>query len=260
MTSDTAVNYVITEKRQAAREAREARLLELAERIMQRDGFSGLTMDKLVSACDYSKGTVYNHFNSKEDLLCALCIKGMRLTLDLFQQAAEFEGNSREKILAIHFAYHLHALACPTLFLCVLTSQTPAVREKADPQRLALQQALDTEMTQHCDAMFEMARRAGDVPASQQVQSMTFASWAMAFGSNALMTLAAEVQGVQRMAGSEVLLTNVNLLMDGMQWQPLSRDFDYAATWHRIGETLFAAEIRQLSDAQRAGLLSGQLT
>lgn len=56
---------------------REQELLLISEKIMAEHGFSKLTMDKLVAACEYSKGTVYNHFNSKENLLLALCVKGI---------------------------------------------------------------------------------------------------------------------------------------------------------------------------------------
>lgn len=226
---------------------REQALLKTAEDIMLVEGFSGLTMDKLVAACPYSKGTVYNHFNSKEDLLCALCIKGMLITLDLFQKAAAFEGNSREKILAIHFAYRLHSLAYPTLFLCVLTSQTPAVKEKADPKRLETQERLDKELTGYCDKLFILGIEQGDIDTGVSVDQMTFSSWALSFGSNALLTLAGSVEGVQRLDQDQALLSGINLLMDGMNWRPLSKEWDYTRSWHRIGSEIFFEEMNELS-------------
>lgn len=229
------------------RQLREEELLELAEQIMEIDGFSGFTMDKLVSACGYSKGTVYNHFNSKEDLLCALCIKAMQTTLGLFHKALSFEGNSREKILAIHFAYQLQALRNPTQFMCVLSSQTPAIKEKADQQRLEHQQTLDNEMTHFCDKLFEQAVIDGEVVSNISIADVTFASWAMSFGSIALMTQAAGTAPVDRTDTDTGLLKNVNILMDGMGWLPLSRDWDYNSTWHRIGEQVFAEELQQLA-------------
>lgn len=232
----------VSNKSELAKMEREDELLEIAESIMQKEGFSGLTMDKLVFTCAYSKGTVYNHFNSKEDLLCALCIKSMRLTLALFKKAKTFSGTSREKILAIHYAYRLHALKFPTLFLCVLTSQTPAVREKADPERLALQLSLDTEMTNYCDNMFVLAQKLGDISVEVDINQLTFASWALSFGSNALLTLSNDVQGIQRLDADPALLNNINLLMDGMLWAPLSRDWDYHKSWQRIGLELFKQE------------------
>ena len=72
-----------TSKRKKSFIEREHEIMALAEQIMESDGFSALTMDKVVAGSSCSKGTVYNHFGSKEDLICGLCIKSMREMLVL---------------------------------------------------------------------------------------------------------------------------------------------------------------------------------
>lgn len=237
--NQTCLLKKLVNKRQERLLEREQELLKIAESIMASEGFTGLTMDKLVAACDYSKGTVYNHFNSKEDLLCALCIKGMRINLSLFSQASNFAGNSREKLLALHYAYSLHAFTYPTLFMCVLASQTPAIREKADPERLKMQQALDSELTSYCDASFELGIESGDLQTQLNLSQLTFMSWAMSFGSNALLTMASEIEGIQRLDAQTALLQSVNVMMDGIGWKPLSTEWDYQSSWKRIGKEVF---------------------
>ena len=244
----------IKSKRQQAIADRQQDLLVIAEQIMEREGFSALTMDKLVSACSYSKGTVYNHFNSKEDLFCALCIKSMKQLLHLFRRASHFEGHHRERMLAIHFAYRLHAMTRPTLFLCVLTAQTPAVREKSSAERLQQQTELDQEVTKICTSILEQAVAAGEltIASPEYVDALTFASWAISFGSNALMSGDCDSGVIERLDAEKALLFNVSLLMDGMGWLPLSREWDYQNSWQRIGSELFAAELLAISDMDKA--------
>jgi AcrR family transcriptional regulator len=244
-----------SDKKQQAFEEREALLLTIAEGIMETEGFSGLTMDKLVAACAFSKGTVYNHFNSKEDLLSALCIKSMIMALELFKKARKFAGGSREKLLAIHYAYRLHALSHPTLFLCVLTSRTPAIREKASAARLLKQEQLDKEMTHYCDELFELGMQQGELPqgSSTEINQLVFAAWAMSFGTNALLSMANQVEGVQRLDANMAVLQNANLLMDGMAWQPLSRQVDYLVCWQRIGQEIFKQELVALGQSDIDG-------
>ena len=234
-------------RREQQRLDREEELLDLAEQIMEVEGFSGFTMDKLVSACGYSKGTVYNHFSCKEDLFCALCIRGMTKTLELFNKALSFDGNCREKVLAIHFAYRLQALTNPTQFMCVLTAQTPAMKEKANEQRLKVQQDLDNEMTHFCDTLFQQAIESGEIPGGTSIEEAIFASWALSFGTIALMTQASGTLPVERADTEMALLCNVNLLMDGMGWSPLSTEWDYESTWHRIAKQVFTHELEQLA-------------
>ena len=68
----------------------------------------------------------------------------------------------------------------------------------------------------------------------------------MSFGTNALLSMANEVEGVQRLDASIAVLQNANLLMDGMLWRPLSNEFDYGASWQRIGKEVFTQELAAL--------------
>jgi AcrR family transcriptional regulator len=70
--------------------AREADLLHISRRIILEHGVQGLTMDRLASATPYSKGTLYQHFTSREDILGALCIAMSELRLEMFERASRF--------------------------------------------------------------------------------------------------------------------------------------------------------------------------
>ncbi len=79
MTSKRRVRIAsgLTKKQQAIAD-REVELVQLAKSLVQEQGFANLTMDKLTAASPYSKGTIYNHFCSKEDVILALCIHSLK--------------------------------------------------------------------------------------------------------------------------------------------------------------------------------------
>jgi AcrR family transcriptional regulator len=52
--------------------ATRARLLEAAARVYARSGFAGATLDEVAADAGFTKGAVYAHFGSKENLLMAL--------------------------------------------------------------------------------------------------------------------------------------------------------------------------------------------
>jgi AcrR family transcriptional regulator len=58
--------------RAAGRERRHARILDAAERLFALHGFAKTTVDEIASAAGVSKGLVYAHYESKEDLLGAV--------------------------------------------------------------------------------------------------------------------------------------------------------------------------------------------
>ena len=48
---------------------RENRILEVARPIVVREGYHGLNMDRIAEKLKYSKGTIYNHFSCKEEIM-----------------------------------------------------------------------------------------------------------------------------------------------------------------------------------------------
>jgi len=59
-------------KQQLRTQETQARLLNAAEQVFVRDGYEAAQLDEIAARADRSKGAVYTHFRSKEDLFLAL--------------------------------------------------------------------------------------------------------------------------------------------------------------------------------------------
>lgn len=236
-------------KAELKRQAREEELIDLAVDIVHELGVAGLTLEKLTTRSAYSKGTIYNHFSSREDCIAGLCQRAITSILDLFAKAASYPGNLREKAIAVHYAYRLYARLEPALFLVVLSSKAPGMRAKTSAPRCTLMDALEARINHFSDSMFQQAIDDGLIQNSQvSVETMSFANWAMSFGTNALACSAAESVAVSRLDADALLLDNINILLDGLGWQPLSQDWDYQQTWQTLESEFFAEELQQLSN------------
>src|ERR1019366_2189894 len=64
------------------------RLLEAAARVYARRGFNGATLEEVAAEAGFTKGAVYGHFGSKENLLLALMEE--HLTPPVIEQSAPF--------------------------------------------------------------------------------------------------------------------------------------------------------------------------
>lgn len=230
-------------KRVQAKLQREQELLVLAQQILQQDGFTGLTMDRLTALSAVSKGTIYNHFCSKEDLFTALSVDSLQRQLALFQRVLLIPGHSRERVLALHLAYHRFSMTEPTLFLCLLTAATPGVVEKSSPQRLAQRQQLELQLVSICQQLINQAITQGalQLGADQTIDALAFTQWAQAFGSNALLKPTQQLGVFRGLQPQATMLLGINLLLDGLNWKPLSGEWDYHASWQRM-MTLLATE------------------
>src|SRR3954467_11023078 len=59
-------------KQQLRTQETHRRLLDAAEAVFVRDGYEAAQLDEIAARADRSKGAVYTHFKSKEDLFLAL--------------------------------------------------------------------------------------------------------------------------------------------------------------------------------------------
>ena len=74
---------------------RQLELIDIAREIIESEGLNALAMDKVSALSDYSKGTVYNHFSCKEDLLVAVSNESLKDLQALFSKLDTYKGNAR---------------------------------------------------------------------------------------------------------------------------------------------------------------------
>lgn len=221
---------------------REAELLQLAQQVIAEEGFTGLTMDRMTARSTVSKGTLYNHFCCKEDLITALSVDSLQRRYQLLHQASQFEGNSRERVLALHYAYARFAQSDATSFLCMLSATSPAVVEKSSAERIEQKHMLEQAIATLCQQLIHRAVDEGDLTlqGEQSIEQITFVNWSLAFGMNALLHNGQAMAPFTGLQFEKVLLSNVNLLLDGLNWAPLSSHYDYQHSWQRISDYVTA--------------------
>lgn len=225
---------------------RENKILDCAVAYIQDEGVSAMTIDKLAQDLPYSKGTIYNHFSCKEDLIVALCNRSIDLLTKMFQRAIAFQGGTREQALAIHFAYMLYAKLYPTNFLLVITAMSASVKEKASDERQQQHVTLEGQLLASVASIFEKALERGDCqpPIPISLKQMVFSCWSVAFGTSAL--LLTEVESCS--ARSELIvecefLNGIQLIFDGLCWKPLSHEYDWGKTINLLKSDIFSDEI-----------------
>lgn len=235
-------------------EERENHILQTTAELMEEIGYSALTIDKVVARVPYSKGTVYNHFSSKEDLLVGLCILKLGELKKMFFRAATFNGSNRERLLAMNTAYFLYALLSPAQAMAVLYVRTSDLQAKASHTRLEKLFDADTDMMAIAIRVVEDALASGEfkLPHHMNLQQVTFGLWTSAFGSIALLNSMIESCPVSSgLLLDQEFFNTVNIMMDGYGFKPLSTEHDTKASLKRILSDVFAPEVTALEQRGR---------
>jgi AcrR family transcriptional regulator len=232
------------------KDAREQEMLDCAKGIIRNEGEAALTIDKLVKKLPYSKGTVYNHFTSKEDIILALCNVHMAQVASVFTRALAFNGTSREKALAVHVGSLLNSQANPQDFMIGVTVKTAGCTAKASEFRCQQHQQTEVSLLSPIFAHYQAAVDAGEceLPVGMKIEQLAFACWSVDFGTQVLLMGDNDTCSVRSQLDVErELINGINLIHDGMGWQPLARHFDWKRSVRRMKEEVFAPEMTEIS-------------
>ena len=73
-------------------------IFKTAEKLFSEKSFSSVSMDQIAQKSGMSKGNLYHHFESKEDLYNQLLFKCHQRTADLLKETESIEGTYLDKI------------------------------------------------------------------------------------------------------------------------------------------------------------------
>jgi AcrR family transcriptional regulator len=228
---------------------RERLILDVAAGMLVERGYLGLTMDRIAEATEYSKGTIYQHFPNKEDILAQLAIETTERRAALFRRAAAFQGNSRERMAAIGLAEGLFVRLNPLHSRCEPMLRAHSIREKTNPDRLVRLEACEFACMDVALGVVREGMAAGDLAGDPETlpQTIMLGLWALASGFHALAIQ--EDKDLESKLGisdpATTLFTCYDHLLDGFGWKPLSTEWDYAATHERVRREVFPDEFQQ---------------
>lgn len=231
------------ERRQREFAVREQRFLDQARSLICENGLLNLQMARVARGCDYATGTLYQHFASKEDLLLALNSHLENNRVELFQRVVDWDAPSRDRIVAIAVADIIFARQYPEHFRLSQYVTTEAVWRTASPERR--QEALENgrPLGESVGRIVRDALAAGDLDDhGLNPYELIVGNWTMAQGMHTLVHAEGLLDLYNIREPYRRLLMNQQLLLNGMNWQPLCDAWDEDALNQlltRIHQALF---------------------
>ena len=238
----------VTRKQREIKE-RETLILDTARPMLIRDGYHGLNMDRLAETLEYSKGTIYNHFGCKEEIIIALAIATMEKRTELFERAAAFRGNSRERMMAIGVAADIFVNLFPDHFSVEQMIRTVSIWDKTTEKRRIAMRSCEAKCIGIVAGIVRDAVAHGDLEldADTRPEELVFGLWSMSYGAYSILSASDSLNELGIADPIETLRNNQVKIIDGYGWNPLSSDHDFTPTYERIEQELFHDEIKVVS-------------
>lgn len=245
MAQRTAPKTTAGEERRRRRfEERDQRIRDESVRLFLDRGLDGFTAADVAHAIDYSKGTFYHHYTSKEDALLEVLLRHGRDLAERFELAAASPGGTRARIAVMlelnvrRTVSHPEYQALSTVFL----AQSSLSRASTERQ-----QAFVAVTARENAVLAGLAREAisrGDLTLPDGIHPTwaTFALSSMSYGSLAMVT-GGEARKKYTLDQVRPVLSYVfEVALDGLGWKPVGGDATYRADAARLHTRLFPAE------------------
>ena len=234
-------------RKQREIQEREARILQLARKMLEESGYLGLNMDAIASSLEYSKGTIYNHFPCKEEIIIALAVETMGKRTDLFERAATYRGLPRERITAVGVAGELFVKLYPSHFHVEQLIRSYSIWEKTSEIRRQTMRMCETRCMGIVAGIVRDAISQGhlELPDTVCPEDLVFGLWSQTYGAHSIIATSGSMVDLGIHDPFAAVRHSILRCLDGFGWCPLSTDYDYQGLFDRLQQELFPDECLQ---------------
>jgi len=150
-------------RRERERMMREGEIVAAAEKIFGQKGFEAASMDEIAVEAQFTKRTLYQYFENKEELFFAAAHNGYKKLFSYLQEASENEQTGFMKLLQGNKGYYRFYKEFPEVLM--LIGEIGQVKKKTGEgsQRLKELMKVDNEMFQWVARVIEEGKADGSI-------------------------------------------------------------------------------------------------
>jgi AcrR family transcriptional regulator len=201
---------------------REVQILRLARPILLREGYQALSMERLASMMEYAKGTLYNHFPNKEEIVLALALESMELRFKLFEAAEKMDVVSRHQLLAIGAACEIYTQKYAEHFAIEEWIRNSTIWDKSSTRRQELIRQCESRCIGLVATIVRNAVSQGNLSLHEGMtaEEMIFGFWAINYGSQVLSATSPSLTDVGIVDAIKSIRRHCFTLLNGYGWAP----------------------------------------
>lgn len=175
-------------RKQESIQQRERDILALARRMLLESGYESLSMERLACALKTAKGTLYNHFPNKEEIVLALVCKALQVRQRVFGIASMAFSDSRMRMMACGAASQAYVQIYREHFAIEQFVSNSTIRGKAKEKSHELIRHFEIQCMESVSSIVRDAIAVGDLtlPATLNIPEFIYGFWSINFGSHVL--------------------------------------------------------------------------
>ena len=216
-------------------------MLAAARVLLREHGLADLTMASIADKAGCSRPAVYQYFTNKEEVVAALAVESATLRNRLYQRVPSFNGRPRERLVALA---EVDAILYPDWPVLEETTYANALRGRTSSGRRKALRAEQRVAYESFRRQVQEAIDAGDLVLMPgvDIDHLIFTLSTFATGLFAPFSRGAPDLVDKKLDPSAAMRRLGSAFLDGIGWQPLTAEWDYRDTLHRIYAEIFSSE------------------
>ena len=215
------------ERRKREFEDREDLILGCARELIRDEGLLNLQMSRIAEKCEHAVGTLYKHFESKEDLILALAIQGAQKHVELFEKVAKWKANSRDRMFGIAVADMIFVRRNPGHFSIAQYALCEAVWDAATPERRQEFLCASKPVGEIVVGIVTAAVQSGDLELrGLRPEQVSTGLWSITVGMHNLVHAEGLLEDWQITEPYRLMCRYMQTMLNGFGWCPLADPSD----------------------------------
>lgn len=238
----------LSPKQQEIRD-REKAILKVAGSMLLSEGYHAFSMDRIAGELKYAKGTIYNHYPNKEEIILSLAVEAVRKRQEMFDRAALSRGSSRDRMQTIGVAFELYTRVYSDDFKIEQLIRNAAIWEKTSQKRRDLLMNWEQQCMGMVAGIVRDAVASGDLDSSESdnIPEMIFGFWALTYGSYVLHETSPSLAQLGITDVYRSIRVNSHRLLNGIPWNPIRKLHEDLSLFERKAHEVFPNELAQLT-------------
>ena len=210
--------------------------IEAAREVLLEDGYQAVSIGRVAEYTGFSRGTVYQLFSSKEELVVALGMKCRERLYEVVSLGYQFPGLPREKMVAVAQAVANYATESPGDQRILKIIDSELILEKVAERQQNQMVGYDVRIFGIVRDIVDQGLKSGDLvlPANSTGEGLCLGLWCLVDGTFAAQIGGAPLGEIGIADPMAEMLQNGHMLLDGYQYRPLSSEHDYETTLQRF--------------------------
>lgn len=203
----------IRERKQREFEKRKNLILSIAQELFSKSGFVGVTLDDIAAKIEFSKGTIYSHFDSKEEIFAQILLAQLNNLLGMLQDSSRSSQTADEGIRRCLHAYRQFYQQNPEYFQLLFLVDIYSNRYRIPEPLLEEIQMQKIACLQEFQKVLARGISAGELQRHHSAKELAFVLWGML---NGILQLATSQQVRQNELDPLISLA-LDIVMQGLK-------------------------------------------